>query len=231
MINIIDAGQNIFLTGSAGTGKSYLVRQIIDALHISRREIIVTGTTGMAGINVGGKTLHSELGQGLFKDSVEELFKRMKRSLLKDGLVSKHARWITCDILLIDEISMMNPLFFEKASRVISMFRSYVKGVWRYTEGTKDMEKLRVDTDTSLPWGGMQLILVGDFLQLPPIPEKDNSSQEYTYLFEHPVWKQMDLRTIHLKVPKRYEDAEYSWRIFAWVYSLLLWSEACTRCS
>lgn len=211
VIKIVDAGRSIFITGSAGTGKSYMIRQIIDALHINKRNIIISGTTGMAGLNIGGRTLHSELGQGLFKKDAEDLFGIMKWSLNKDGLTSKYSRWITSDILLIDEISMMNPLFFEKASRVISLFRAYARGTWRYNEGAKDIDKLRVDTDVSFPWGGMQLILVGDFLQLPPIPDKDIplSEQKYTYLFEHPIWEQMNLHIIHLRVPKRYEDADY----------------------
>ncbi|PPQ63725.1 hypothetical protein CVT24_004305 [Panaeolus cyanescens] len=97
VLRIVRSGQNTFFTGPAGTGKSVLLREIIKDLRERMRpsEFAVTASTGMAGLNVGGKTLHSFAAVGLGKDDVENLVDRMKE-------FSK-TKWRRTKVLVIDE--------------------------------------------------------------------------------------------------------------------------------
>ena len=210
----LDRGLNIFLTGAGGVGKSFQSERIIEYL---KQNISVCAPTGAAAIQVGGVTIHSLLGQGLFVGTVDSLVERMMK--IRGGDLVK--QWCTMDTLLIDELSMTDVSLFVRASKVIQAIRRHVyEYPWKYN-GLK-VSGIKSEKDLDKPWGGIRLILVGDFLQLPPIQpyveqigiviEKGGDGNDielpvtksYRYLFEHPIWTEIDPYVIYLNEPKRF---------------------------
>jgi len=157
-------GKNVFITGSAGVGKSFLLNQIIKVL--SKKKIYVTASTGVAACNIGGITLHSFSGIGLGTKSVEELTYQI---LAKNYKVEVKKRWQSCQVLVIDEISMIDGEIFTKIENIARKVRKCEK-----------------------PFGGIQIVLCGDFLQLPPVNVK-------TFAFETGAWSSTIHKTIVLK--------------------------------
>eukprot|EP00471_Norrisiella_sphaerica_P003231 CAMPEP_0184492054 /NCGR_PEP_ID=MMETSP0113_2-20130426/22171_1 /TAXON_ID=91329 /ORGANISM="Norrisiella sphaerica, Strain BC52" /LENGTH=726 /DNA_ID=CAMNT_0026876685 /DNA_START=76 /DNA_END=2256 /DNA_ORIENTATION=+ len=144
--NVFDAvldGHNVFFTGPAGTGKSFLLQKIISALSPSGT--FVTASTGRAAVQIGGTTVHSFAGIGLglrHGATLHDLVRRARRP------ESAH-RWKSARILVIDEISMLDAETFDVLELIAREIR-------------ESME----------PFGGIQLILTGDFLQLPPVSKR-----------------------------------------------------------
>lgn len=206
--SVIDSGYNLFLTGFAGSGKSYQSQRIIEYLD---GKVSVAAPTGIAAIQIEGVTLHSLLGQGLFNAPIDVLVARMKK--VRDGDLMR--LWCTMETLLIDEISMMDVGLFVRASHVIQRLRRDVHENPHRYPGVKVSRSDRLYD----PWGGIRLILVGDFLQLPPIQVYSENDTSYRYLFEHPIWEMMDLRSVYLTEPKRYlladEDTESVLKYFS----------------
>jgi ATP-dependent DNA helicase PIF1 len=141
---------------------------------------ICTATTGIAAIPIEGHTLHRALGLGLFKGKVSSLYAQMEK---RKGLVKK---WREAQELIIDEISMMDISVFVRASALMSLIR-----------------------DDPRPWGGLRLILSGDFLQLPPVEHYSDGGINYKYLFQHPIWEELDLHTIVLNEPHRFTTRHF----------------------
>lgn len=169
--NAIKAGKSILLTGPAGTGKTHLIRKINKDIG---RGIAITSTTGTSALLLGGSTLFSFLGIGLGDGCVDWLVDKIKKRkyLMK--------RWKGLKILVIDEISMMNPDLFDKLNAVAQRLRK-----------------------NSEPWGGIQLLLSGDFLQLPVV-----KSDKFT--FEAETWKESLDATICLTENVRQDkDTQY----------------------
>lgn len=170
-------GRNVFITGGAGTGKSYLSREIAK----KNGHVQVTSSTGISALQVGGVTLHRLLGLGLCEGSPASLAYRMKKR------PKLYSMWKNMKTLIIDEISMLDVGLFVRVSEMMKLVR-----------------------ENDRPWGGIQLILVGDFLQLPPVKlYKDEDGTTYKYLFQHPIWKELDLHIINLTESKRTSDKAY----------------------
>ena len=149
IVNIIKQGQSVFITGSAGTGKSYLLQRIIGMLPPDTT--YCTGSTGAAACLINGTTLHSFAGIGTGSGSLEQCSSLASRD-------HKICHWKRCRILIVDEISMIDGDYFDK-----------IEAVARKVRNSKE------------PFGGIQLILCGDFLQLPPV-SKDG--QKKTFCFQ-----------------------------------------------
>jgi ATP-dependent DNA helicase PIF1 len=156
--------KNIFLTGVAGAGKSVTLKSIMDYCLSEGMNFGVTATTGTAAFLIGGKTLHSYLGIGLGKDEPEVLLEKLKEN--KMFHVIKKLRQL--DALIIDEISMLDLELFNKISQYISLIRR-----------------------SKEPFGGLQIILTGDFCQLEPV--------DGDYCFKSEEWKKLELEVIYLK--------------------------------
>lgn len=168
---IIIKKKNCFITGSGGTGKTYLIKQIkIDLETIYYKRCDITSTTGISAALIGGTTIHSLLGLRLGEDSYEKLYKMITWNK------KLYNRWKAIEILVIDEVSMLSIELFEK---IENLARS-----------------LRKCDD---PFGGIQIILVGDFLQL-------RNPQHTKYLFESPIWNMVVQQTICLKKIMRQAD-------------------------
>ncbi|QRV74470.1 ATP-dependent DNA helicase PIF1 [Ceratobasidium sp. AG-Ba] len=101
VLEMVLDGESVFFTGSAGTGKSVLLREIIRQLQNQGKNVAVTASTGIAAINIGGKTLHSFAGVGLGNQSADILIKkaRNKRTM---------KRWKRTEVLIIDESKLFN---------------------------------------------------------------------------------------------------------------------------
>lgn len=137
----VKLGNNIFLTGSSGTGKSFCLKQIIEWSHESQINVGVTASTGAASFLIGGRTLHSFLGIGLGTGSASSL---ASKTLSKNEIVYDRIRFLK--LLIIDEISMIGSELFTKISEYLSIIKKNPK-----------------------PFGGIQMIFSGDFCQLPPV--------------------------------------------------------------
>ncbi len=156
---------NIFITGAGGCGKSYTLQKIIKWAKERNIEYAVTASTGCAAYLIQGRTIHSYLGIGLAKKSAKELADYIRWK--KPAIFSKLR---VLEMLIIDEISMINAELFDKISEFLSIIRG-----------------------SSKLFGGVQLILCGDFAQLPPTDGK--------YCFLAKSWKQIE--TITLKIMMR----------------------------
>jgi len=135
--------QSVCITGPAGTGKSFLYGLIYDFLSGMNLKVVRCATTGIAAVNIGGTTWHQWMGIGLATKSIDELVVKIEAD--KDLLEAL----TECDVLMIDEMSMCDPLYFAKCSKILGIIRK----------------------KPNKPFGGIQMIAFGDFLQLPAITE------------------------------------------------------------
>lgn len=158
VLNVLKTGANVFLTGSAGVGKTYVLNEYIKWAKANHFEIAVTASTGIAATHLNGQTIHSWAGIGI-KNSLSKVdIDKIKKNPMKIVSIIKSR------ILIIDEISMLHKVQFELVDRVL--------------------RELRAD---NRPFGGMQVILVGDFFQLPPVTKQREPSRD-KYCFMSPVW-------------------------------------------
>ncbi|ODN80748.1 hypothetical protein L202_02904 [Cryptococcus amylolentus CBS 6039] len=183
ILHMIMGGENVFFTGSAGTGKSVLLRAIIKMFREKEKEVdskiasqglsellenlnapgmvpsrwklAVTASTGMAGVNVGGSTVHSWAGVGLAKENANDLYHKVQKSKMSRN------RWLSTGALIIDEISMIDGDLLDKLDYIGQMIR-------------KDPR----------PFGGIQCIFTGDFFQLPPV-------RAMRFAFEAKCWSHL----------------------------------------
>lgn len=168
-VHAASAGESFFLTGGAGTGKSFTLSHIVQALEglHGQRGVFVTGSTGIAACHVGGTTLHSFAGIGLGKEDVGTLVSRVL------GNRNAAARWQECRALVIDEVSMLDGDLFDKLEAI----------------GRRMLDPAR-------PFGGLQLILVGDFFQLPPV---SRGPERCSFLFQAACYGRVVARSIVLR--------------------------------
>ncbi|CAB4062055.1 PIF1 [Lepeophtheirus salmonis] len=143
VISVVSSGLNLFFTGGAGTGKSFIIRKIIGSLP--PETTYVTASTGVAAHQIGGTTLHSFSGIPNYSVDVHKVAAQAEKK--------RGAAWRKCKILIIDEISMVDGRYFETLEAVARIIRNSDK-----------------------PFGGIQLVLTGDFLQLPPVNESKGKS-------------------------------------------------------
>jgi ATP-dependent DNA helicase PIF1 len=165
-------GESIFLTGPAGTGKTSVIK-IFTRNYSEQKTIAVTSSTGTSALLMNGTTLHSYTGIGLGKGSVESLVENIR----KRAYLGK--RWRNLQVLIIDEISMISPELFDKLENIARIIRN----------------------NTS-PFGGIQLILSGDFCQLPCVGEEK-------FCFEAEKWKECITHTVYLDQIIRQSDPEF----------------------
>lgn len=179
--NLVLRGHNIFYTGSAGTGKSFLLKHIVKILNQKfGTGVAVTASTGLAAYNIGGMTINSYLGIGIGKGTPDEIFRRIKNNKkIKE-------RWLNLNVLIIDEVSMINGNLIDKLDWIA-----------------------RKLLDKSKPFGGIQIVLCGDFYQLPPVDRKKDkfNEEEVIYAFESKFWQQnIKLQIILKKIFRQQND-------------------------
>ena len=176
-------GQNIFITGPGGTGKSALIKHIKQNADSRCKIIQVCALTGCASVllECKAKTLHSWSGIGLGKGEIEQLIKKIQKN--------KHskAQWKETDILVVDEVSMMSLKLFETLDAIGKSVRK-----------------------NSRPFGGLQLIFSGDFYQLPPVGDKEDPNTS-KFCFESEFWFTTFAKQNHIQLQKifRQNDPVY----------------------
>ena len=179
---VMEEGKSVFFTGSAGTGKSVLMRAIIAQLrHKYRQEpdrIAVTASTGLASCILEGQTLHSWAGIGLGKEPAPELVKKIKRNM------KSRQRWLRTKVLIIDEISMVDGQLFDKLEQIARTMRN-----------------------NGRPFGGIQLVFTGDFFQLPPVPDRNTEAR---FVFDAVTWNTCIQHTILLTHVFRQKDEQFA---------------------
>lgn len=192
-------GENVFLSGSAGAGKTYVLNRFNSIMHslynFQDNELVFTGTTGMASTLLpNGRTIHSWCGLGIetYKFPEEFLqYKSFQSFINRGGEISGDfnpyvfSNIKKCKILIIDEISMMPACFFE----------------------TLDTE-LKWIHGNSKPFGGIQLIVCGDFAQLQPVPDAQLEILGYSYdfCFTSKAWKECNFSLLFMDRAKRSVD-------------------------
>lgn len=172
--SILD-GKNVFITGQGGCGKTYLINRIIKTIG-STRKIAVTSTTGTSALHLsGGTTLHSWAGVGLGTGNVQALCTKIKKKTYL------RQRWMETELLIIDEVSMLDPELFDKLNQIAKWIRR-----------------------TEKPFGGIQLVATGDFLQLPCVGSD-------LFCFESESWVETIQCTIYLTENMR-QTEDLTWR-------------------
>jgi ATP-dependent DNA helicase PIF1 len=178
-------GKNIFLTGPGGSGKSEVIH-FFKSIYNSKMNIAITSTTGISAILIGGTTLHSYLGIGLGNGTVEE----MTACIMKN--TRSRERWMKLEMLIIDEVSMLSPVLFDKLEKIA-----------RNVRRNKPKRLLLDDGETEKPFGGIQLVLSGDLLQLPVVGNTDS------FVFDAESWKKCIDHVVELNKIMRQVDNEF----------------------
>ena len=176
-IKLFEQGENLFITGSAGTGKSHLLNYLKQ--NYSHLGLEITASTGIAATNIGGKTIYSFAGIGLANMPIE----RIIDNILSKKFSPLRRKIRNISALAIDEISMISAEVFTILDEVFKAVRGSEK-----------------------PMGGLQMLLFGDFLQLPPI---NQNSSSVNFCFESEAWKNLDLTTVLLKNSFRQIDQKF----------------------
>ena len=190
-IKALNTGEHIFLTGAAGSGKTYLAKEYAKE---SKRNVALTATTGIAALNLGGETIHRFLGIGILNrpEQADKIIKRWNKIKVSSTPWDKE-RWKMMnklDAIVIDEASMLRRDQFE----LIEVVLSHIK-------------------DSTQPFGGVQMILVGDFFQLPPVVQtyevKQYPELDSPYCFQSDLWRHCSFKSVNLTTNYRQSDQEF----------------------
>lgn len=163
-LKLMKLGWNCFITGPAGTGKTTIISAFKKYCRDTNRKLELTSTTGVSAILIRGRTIHSWAGILLGDQSAEFYISRIMRG----GKAQK--AWKEVETLVIDEISMMDAFLFDKLDKIARVVRG-----------------------NDNPFGGIQLIITGDFTQLPPVEVKK-------FCFESEAWNKVIQKIINLNI-------------------------------
>ena len=147
-LKILKAGKNVYLTGAAGSGKTYALNEYITYLKNRGVRAGITASTGIAATHIGGVTIHSWSGVGI-KDNLDD--RDIEHLVQKEYL---YKRFEKTKVLVIDEVSMLSSRLFDSVERVCRAMKR-----------------------SEEPFGGMQVVLSGDFFQLPPISREGGETE------------------------------------------------------
>ncbi|OGY31498.1 MAG: hypothetical protein A2805_01570 [Candidatus Andersenbacteria bacterium RIFCSPHIGHO2_01_FULL_46_36] len=176
-LTILKTGANVFLTGEPGAGKTHTINQYVRYLREHKIDVAITASTGIAATHIGGITIHSWSGIGI------------KNSLSKydiDAIASREyitKRISRARVLIIDEVSML-------ASNMIDMVDAVCRAV----------------KDSPEPFGGLQVILVGDFFQLPPV---NRTSQATSFAYDALAWREANPIVCYISEQHRQDDTPF----------------------
>lgn len=175
-LEILKSGANVFLTGEPGAGKSYTIEMFREWLDSVGRSYAITASTGIAASHLNGTTIHSFCGFGIQRG----LNKRALDEIKLNYWAIQRIKPIR--VLVIDEVSMLDSVNIEDVNNVLQVIHK-----------------------NDLPFGGIQVVFVGDFFQLPPV-SKDRTAQ---FAFEAESWGRANLTICYLTEQHRQSDAEF----------------------
>ncbi len=176
-LKLLKKEHNVFLTGAAGSGKTYVLNQYIQYLKDKNVGVGITASTGIAATHLSGMTIHSWCGIGI-KDFLtdSDIDNITDKSYLK-------SRFAKTRVLIIDEISMLHAHRLDMIDQVCRAFKK-----------------------NDRPFGGMQVVMCGDFFQLPPVSSNNESSD---FAYKSDVWNNMDLHICYLEEQHRQLDNSF----------------------
>ncbi len=172
-LEVMLSGHNVFLTGPAGSGKTYVLNQFITQAKHAKKHVSVTATTGLAATHIGGNTIHSWSGIGVhdeLSNDFEDYLLKSRRDIIE-----------LTDVLVIDEISMMHDYRLDMVDKVA-----------------------RVVRQDERPFGGIQVVLCGDFFQLPPINRAEG--KRGSFVVRSQSWARLDPVICYLGEQHRQDD-------------------------
>lgn len=175
-LKILKSGCNVFLTGSAGTGKTFLLNKFISYLKKKKIRVGITASTGIAATHIDGRTIHSWSGMGIKQEIDEKAIKK----LVKNEELNNRIKG--SKVLIIDEISMLDAGKLDLVDEICKAVRGNL-----------------------LPFGGLQIVVCGDFFQLPPVdPER-----KAKFAYESLAWKDSDIKVCYLEKQYRQDDLKF----------------------
>lgn len=175
-LSVMLAGNPVFLTGAPGAGKTYVLNRFIALAKKRGLNVAVTASTGIAATHIGGNTIHSWSGLGI-RDSLNS---GDLAWLAQNSRLVK--RYNATDVLVIDEISMLHGKRLDMINQVCKLMRQ-----------------------NSRPFGGIQVILVGDLFQLPPV-NREGGADDFVHLSK--AWAELDPRICYLSEQHRQRGGE-----------------------
>ncbi len=178
-LQILLSGVNVFLTGEPGSGKTYTINRFTEALKESWIYPSITASTGIAATHINGTTIHSWAGLGI----KEDLTDRDIETIIEKFYIRN--RLENAKVLVIDEVSMLSAGVITNVDRVCRAARGQFK-----------------------PFGGLQVIFVGDFFQLPPVMKGD--ADPVRFAFESPAWKEANPTVCYLTEQHRTQDPKFT---------------------
>lgn len=178
----LESGQNVFLSGVAGTGKTTIINEW---MRRTEKRVALTACTGIAATHINGRTTYGFLGWRPHIKTIKDVVKERHWPKVIDALFH-------IDALLIDEISMIS-------ARTLDLFES----ICRLARNPQSFDD-DADPDDMRIFGGLQIVFVGDLAQLPPV-----ALEEEGYCFEAPVWRALDLKHVELTHIHRQASEEF----------------------
>ena len=176
-LEIMLSGENVFLTGAAGSGKTFTLNQFIKLAKNSGKKVGITATTGLAATHLGGNTIHAWSGIGIYDYLSKKFFEKFPKTRAE---IIKNT-----DILVIDEISMLHDFRLDMVEEICRTIRQNDK-----------------------PFGGIQVILCGDFFQLPPINRAGGRTGGFA--IHSNAWKLAKFTICYLEENHRQKNDELS---------------------
>lgn len=176
-LDILKTGANAFITGEAGSGKTHLLREYIEYLRRRNVPVGVTASTGIAATHMNGMTIHAWCGMGI-RDTMTEsdVAQLVKKRYLRD-------RVMDAKVLVIDEVSMLHASQLDLVDQILRGFR-----------------------EAHLPFGGLQVVLCGDFFQLPPV---GGVGGEAYFAYRSRAWHSLSLKVCYLNEQHRQADSAF----------------------
>lgn len=174
-LEIMLSGESVLLTGPAGSGKTYVLNQFIKYAKADGKHVSVTATTGLAATHLGGTTIHSWSGIGIHDFLPGNFAENMAKG--RREIIEK------TDVLIIDEISMLHGYRLDMVDEVCRVVRK----------------------DPDVPFGGIQLIMSGDFFQLPPVT-RGGGAQSGQFVVSSRVWDELNPTICYLEEQHRQDD-------------------------
>lgn len=176
--------KNLFVTGPGGSGKSLLIKHIFQDAQLCGKTIQVCATTGRAALllDCKAKTIHSWAGIGLGKGDIIS----MGMKIANDK--KRKAKWLTTDVLIVDEVSMMSCKLFDMLNHIGQKVRKNVA-----------------------PFGGIQVLFFGDFYQLPPVATENDDESDGMFCFESSSWFNVFPMDQHIQLTKIYRQQDQTY--------------------
>ena len=176
-LDVLKLGANVYLTGPAGSGKTFLLNQYISFLKGKKVTVGITASTGIAATHMSGRTIHSWAGLGIKDEISSDHLTKLLRN------INFRIRFLSTKVLIIDEVSMLHSFRLDMVDKICRAFKK-----------------------TDLPFGGMQIILSGDFFQLPPVCK---NGEDDSFVHTSNAWNNMNIKICYLAEQHRQQDNNF----------------------